>query len=171
MSPIMQLIGHGSEILSMKFSPDGKSIASSAADKLVFVWRVYGECENFLMLKGHKNAVLEVAWSADGEKLLSCSADKTSRVWDVNEGKQIKKVAEHESFVNSICPQRKGTHLFATGSDDATSKVWDVRSKRSVSTFADKFPVTCVAFSDASDQIYSGGIDNMIKVRLKGPDP
>ena len=61
MAPIMQLTGHGSEVLSMKFSPDGKSIASSAADKLVFAWRVYGECENYLMLKGHKNAVLEVS--------------------------------------------------------------------------------------------------------------
>lgn len=164
MAPIMQLTGHGSEVLSMKFSPDGKSIASSAADKLVFAWRVYGECENYLMLKGHKNAVLEVQWSSDGEKLLSCSADKTCRVWDVNEGKQVKKVSEHESFVNSICPQRRSPHLFATGSDDASIKVWDARSKRSTHTFKDRFQITSVAFADASDQVYAGGLDNSIKV-------
>jgi Prp8 binding protein len=85
-------------------------------------------------------------------------------VWDVCEGKQIKKVAEHDSFVNSICPQRRSPNLFATGSDDSTVKVWDVRSKRSSQTFKDKFQVTSVAFSDSSDQVYAGCLDNTIKV-------
>lgn len=76
---------------SVKFSPDGQLLASASFDKQIcmcriisslksikrsslsfthrfvtVLWRVYGTCENFLVLKGHKNAVLEVAWSADG---------------------------------------------------------------------------------------------------------
>ena len=50
-APIMQLIGHGAEVYSMKFSPDGQSLASGAFDKLVYLWRTFGECENFMMLK------------------------------------------------------------------------------------------------------------------------
>ncbi len=87
------------------------------------------------------------------------------RSWDAQTGDQIKKSAEHESFVNSICPIRRGPPLFASASDDATVKVWDQRSRRSVVTFRDRFQITCVAFADAGDQVYSGGLDNCVKVR------
>jgi hypothetical protein len=33
-----------------------------------------------------------------------------------------------------------------------------------VITFSDKFQVTAVSFADAGDQVYSGGLDNTIKV-------
>lgn len=44
-------------------------------------------------------------------------------------------------------------------------QVWDQRAKRSVVTFKDKYQVTSVAFADAGDQVYSGGLDNCVKVR------
>jgi hypothetical protein len=37
--------------------------------RLVFfavLWKVYGECENFMTLKGHTGPILEVAWNFDG---------------------------------------------------------------------------------------------------------
>lgn len=40
-----------------------------------------------------------------------------------------------------------------------------MRVKRSVRTMTDAYPVTAVAFADAGDQVYSGGLDNTIKVR------
>mmetsp|Transcript_13103 Transcript_13103/g.38113 ORF Transcript_13103/g.38113 Transcript_13103/m.38113 type:complete len:352 (-) Transcript_13103:27-1082(-) len=162
-APIMQLSGHGAEVFSLNFSPDGRTIASGSFDRSIFMWNTYGDCENFMVCKGHKNAVLEVQWMADGEHLVSCSADKTARAWDAQTGLQVKKATEHDNHVNSICPIRRGPPLFATASDDATVKVWDQRVRRSVVTFSDKFQVTAVAFADAGDQVYGGGLDNTIK--------
>lgn len=164
LAPIMQLTGHGGEVYSVRFNPDGECLASGSFDKLIYLWKTYGECPNYMVLKGHKNAVLEVAWSTDGERLLSCSADKSARAWDARTGVQVKKVSEHDNHVNSVCPIRRGPPLFTTASDDATVKVWDQRAKRSVITFSDKFQVTAVQFADAGDQVYSGGLDNTIKV-------
>ena len=76
-----------------------------------------------LDIAGHKNAVLELHWSMDGEKLVSASPDKTVRAWDAETGQQTKKMAEHDAFVNSCCPLRRGPPLLISGSDDCSAKV------------------------------------------------
>lgn len=113
---------------------------------------------------GHKNAVLEVHWTPDGERLLSCSPDRSVRAWDAASGQQVKKMAEHTDIVNSCCPLRRGPPLLVSGSDDGTARVWDLRSKRSVRTFTEKYQILAVEFAEAGDQIYTGGIENVVHV-------
>jgi Prp8 binding protein len=72
---------------------------------------------------GHKNAVVELHWTSDGERVVTASPDKSVRAWDVASGQQVKKMAEHDSFVNSCCPLRRGPPLLVSGSDDGTAKV------------------------------------------------
>ena len=76
-----------------------------------------------MLYAGHKNAVLDVHWTNDGEKLLSASPDKTVRVWDTSTGQQTKKMTEHDNFVNSCSPLRRGPPLLCSGSDDGNVKV------------------------------------------------
>ncbi|KAJ6291445.1 hypothetical protein OIU76_023505 [Salix suchowensis] len=123
-----------------------------------------GNAKNFMVMRGHKNAVLDLHWTTDGSQIITASPDKTVRAWDVETGKQIKKMAEHSSFVNSCCPSRRGPPLVVSGSDDGTSKLWDLRQKGAIQTFPDKYQITAVSFSDASDKIFTGGIDNDVKV-------
>ncbi|GJP34273.1 hypothetical protein CLOM_g18720 [Closterium sp. NIES-68] len=164
LAPIMLLTGHAAGVFTMKFSPDGEVIASGSQDKEIFLWRIEGECDNYMVLKGHKNVVLELHWAADGHSIVSASPDQTVRAWDVETGKQIKKMAEHSSFVNSCCPAPRGPPLIVSGSDDGTAKLWDMRVRGCIQTFPDKYQVTSVAFSYNGDKVYSGGIDNQVKV-------
>lgn len=90
LAPIMQLAGHGGDVLTMRFSPDGQVLASGSFDRTILLWRTYDECENYMMVRGHKNAVLEVHWFSNGEQLLSCSADKSVRCWDADSGMQVR---------------------------------------------------------------------------------
>ncbi|KMZ74558.1 putative WD-repeat protein [Zostera marina] len=163
-SPIMLLTGHQSGIYTMKFNPAGTVIASGSHDRDIFLWYIHGECKNYMVLRGHKNAVLDVQWNTDGTQIISTSADKTLRAWDVDTGKQVKKMVEHAEPVNSCCPSRRGPPLVVSGSDDGTAKLWDLRQRGSVQTVTENYQVTAVCFSDASDKIYSAGIDNDVKV-------
>uniref|UniRef100_A0A0D6R802 Uncharacterized protein n=1 Tax=Araucaria cunninghamii TaxID=56994 RepID=A0A0D6R802_ARACU len=163
-SPIMVLTGHQGAIYTMKFNPTGNVIASGSHDKDIFLWNVHGDCKNFMVLKGHKNAILDLHWTTDGSQIISASPDKTLRAWDAETGMQVKKMAEHSSFVNSCCPSRRGPPLVVSGSDDGTAKLWDLRHRGAIQTFPDRFQTTAVGFSDSADKIYTGGIDNEIKV-------
>ena len=117
-----------------------------------------------MMITGHRNAVLEVQWMTDGTQLLSCSADKTVRAWDAETGASVKQMKEHSGVVNSVCPARRGPPLLVSGSDDGLTKLWDLRVRRCVHSFTSRYPVTAVAFADAGDAVYAGGLDNEVHV-------
>uniref|UniRef100_A0A6B2L9S8 Uncharacterized protein n=1 Tax=Arcella intermedia TaxID=1963864 RepID=A0A6B2L9S8_9EUKA len=161
-APIMLLTGHMADVSSVKFSPDGHSLASASADKQIFLWEVFGDCTNYQVLKGHKNVVLEVLWSTDSTQLYSASADKTAGVWDALRGKRIRRLAEHSSYVSSISPARRTTTKCVSCSDDGTAKLWDLNERNSVLTLPHQYPVTSVTFDDSGDQVFTGGIDNLI---------
>ena len=164
MAPTMKLEGHQGEIYTMKFAPHGIFLATAGFDKEVYVWETYGDCPHVMTLKGHKNAVQEVQWSTDSETIYTASADKTVMVWDADTGTRIKKVVGHDSFVNSVCPARRGPPVFVSGSDDGTSRVWDLRAcRRAQATFKQKYQVTSVCMSDGGDQIFAGSLDNTVR--------
>jgi len=163
MAPTMCLSGHADHVYTVKFNKDGTMIASGSRDKMIFLWNVYGECENTMVLKGHSGPVLDLVWSRDGEQIYSGSADKTAAVFDVESGERIRKLRDHSSYVNSVCPSRHGDPLLVSGSDDCSAMVWDVRVKGAQHVFSTEYQVTAVAFSDDAQLVFSGGIDNEIR--------
>jgi len=160
-APIMLLEGHQADVSVVKFSPDGQSLASAGADRQILLWEVYGECTNYDVLKGHKNVILELMWSLDNGSLFTASADKTAAVWDVQRAKITKRMTEHTSYVSSICPS-KDAQTCVTCSDDGTAKLWDVRVRASQLTLAHQYPLTAVCFDEKSEQVFTGGTDNLI---------
>jgi Prp8 binding protein len=160
----MLLSGHADAVLTMRFNPTGDVIASGSHDKTILLWRTYGECENFLVLRGHKNAVLEVHWTQDGEGLISCSPDKTVRAWDAETSEEIARFSEHAAVVNSCCPLRRGPPLVVSVSDDCTARLWDLRERNAVRDISERYPLTSVSFSEGGDQIYTSGIENVVRV-------
>jgi len=166
-APIMLLTGHEAAVNSISFSPDGKYLASSSADKTILLWEVFGDCKNYGILRGHKNQVLEVQWGKDINRLFSAGADQSGAVWDLERNKRVKRLGEHTATVHSISAgTNAASRSCVTVSDDGTAKMWDLRSKSSIMTLPHQYPLTSVAFenrtSEAEGFIYCGGIDNLI---------
>jgi Prp8 binding protein len=65
-APIVTLTGHEGEIFSGKFSPDGSILATAGFDRRIFLWNVYGECENSVCLAGHASAITDLRFNHDG---------------------------------------------------------------------------------------------------------
>lgn len=122
----MLLTGHAGEIFAIRASKDGTCLASAGFDQQIFLWNIYGDCENFSTLKGHKGSVMEgniyyicyfiivvfsVHFSTDCSYLFSASTDKTVRIWDMETGNCVRKFTSHTGFVNSVHPARRGLML------------------------------------------------------------
>ena len=69
--------------ISFAFSPDGRLLATGAADKTVRVWDV-ATAEELRQFDGHIDRVSYVDFSPDGKTLASASWDGTVLLWDTS---------------------------------------------------------------------------------------
>jgi predicted NACHT family NTPase len=83
------LPGHTSDVTSVAFSPDGKTLASGSDDHTIRLWDVATHQQISAPLTGHTDSVKSVAFSPDGKTLASGSHDTTIRLWDVSAHRQI----------------------------------------------------------------------------------
>lgn len=103
-------------------------------------------------------------WSRDGKSIYTATADSLIGNWDAETGQRTRRHIGHEDIVNCVDVSRKGLEIIASGSDDGTIGIWDPRVKEAVDYIETNFPITAVAIGDSGTELYSGGIENDIKV-------
>ncbi|MEQ1712622.1 MAG: NB-ARC domain-containing protein, partial [Hyphomicrobium sp.] len=81
--------GHGGEVNSAAFSPDGRRIVSGSWDKTVRQWETATGATIGAPLAGHKEEVRAVAFSPDGTRIVSGSRDGTLRLWNAASGAAV----------------------------------------------------------------------------------
>lgn len=84
--------------------------------------------------------------------------------WDLGTGQRIRRHLGHEEIINCLDVSRRGQELLISGSDDGYIGIWDPRQRDALDFLETEFPITAVALAEAGNEIYSGGIDNDIKV-------
>jgi WD40 repeat protein len=101
-------------VLSVVFSPDGRTVATTADDGSVALWAVAtgAERESFL---GHASGAASGAFSPDGQTLYSAGQDGTVIVWDVAGERRLVR-----SFRFAKAPLPDGTASVGAVSPDGT---------------------------------------------------
>jgi WD40 repeat protein/tRNA A-37 threonylcarbamoyl transferase component Bud32 len=157
------LKGHSSDVNSVVFSPDGKTLASASDDETIKLWNPATGKET-QTLKGHSQWVWTVAFSPDGKILASGSADKTIKLWDLEKGTVINTLVGHTDGVTGVAFSPDGKTL-ASGSLDKTIKLWNVGAGKEICTLkGHSKAIASVAFSPDGATLASGSWDKTIKL-------
>ncbi|PIO56827.1 WD domain, G-beta repeat protein, partial [Teladorsagia circumcincta] len=101
---------------------ENKSEPQRCSNLKIFLWNVYGECENFSVIRGHSGAIMDIHFNTDSSLLVSCATDKTVRVWDMETGACRRKFKSHVDIVNACHPSRRGPQLVCSAGDDGLVK-------------------------------------------------
>lgn len=116
------LTGHTNAVHVVAWSPDGRLLATGAADRTARVWNSRDASEK-ISLRGHEGRVGGIAWSPDGTLIATASADRTVRIWDSRSGSQLRVLRGHRRRVCSVDWSPDGERV-ATASSDQTVRIW-----------------------------------------------
>jgi WD40 repeat protein len=108
---------HADAVTRVRFSPDGRLLATASADTTAALWDAKGQRR--LTLKGHRKILLGLSFSPDGSRLATGAADSTVRIWDTRTGRPIRTSTEHFRTILAVAFSPRGHYL-------ATAEVYDV---------------------------------------------
>ncbi|EFH41230.1 hypothetical protein ARALYDRAFT_358770 [Arabidopsis lyrata subsp. lyrata] len=160
---------HSHAVSSVKFSTDGRLLASASGDKTIRTYAIDIAQEDSIAkpvheFSGHDNGVSDIAFSSDARFLASASDDKTLKLWDVETGSVIKTLIGHSNYVfcANFNPQ---SNMIVSGSFDETVRIWDVKSGKCLKVLpAHSVPVTCVDFNRDGSLIVSSSYDGLCRI-------
>ena len=157
-TPIATLRGHDDEVMSLRFSPDGRSVATASLDRTVRLWSVRDETlPTFRGLRGPVRPAL----SPDGKRVATASWYQTARIWDV-QGTVLARLEGHEDSVLSVRFDAEGGRLVTASADD-TARTWDLDGKLlRVFPHPEAGMVRTAAFSPDGAQIATGCNDGSV---------
>jgi WD40 repeat protein len=99
----------------VRFSPDGRMLATGGADGVAKLWDVATWKEQF-KLKGHEDGITSLAFSPDG-KLLASAGRYSVKLWDVVSGRELPELSKHLKGGNFVAFAPQGC-ILATGAPD-----------------------------------------------------
>lgn len=155
--------GHSDTVYGLSFSPDGKMIATGAADKFIKVWEVPNG-KFVKSFEGHTHHVLDVGWQADGKLLASAGGDNTVKVWDFEKGEQARTIQAHGKQVTRLLfVGKKGE--FLTGGGDNNVKMFNSANGGNLKTFAGATDfIYAIGASNDGALVAAGGQEGIVRI-------
>jgi WD40 repeat protein/tRNA A-37 threonylcarbamoyl transferase component Bud32 len=127
------LVDHAARINHIRFSPDGKKLASVSRTGWVYLWEVESG-QLLYKYEGHSADVFAVVFSHDGRLMYTGSRDQTVEIWDTASGRHEHCLGGHGQFVTCLSLSPDGTRL-AAGSWFGEIVLWDPTTRDVVVSF------------------------------------
>jgi len=154
------VLRHSIDVMSVAFSPDGKSILTGSQDSTARLWDLQG---NLLQLfTGHQGIISSVAFSPDGKTILTGSIDKKARLWDLH-GNLLQEFTGHRGIIFAVAFSHDGKTIL-TGSTDKTARLWNLKGNEQQVFTGHEDIISSVAYSHDDKSILTGSNDKTARL-------
>ncbi|MDJ0620558.1 MAG: AAA-like domain-containing protein, partial [Calothrix sp. MO_192.B10] len=133
---LQTLKGHSDFIWNIRFSPDGKTLASSSSDGTIRLWNVEDGKLKKTILAHNNTWVRSISYSPDGKLLASSDSRGWVKLWNAGNGKLLQTIPAHRKpvrWVTYVKFSPDGKTLAST-SRDKTVKLWQVENGKLLKT-------------------------------------
>ena len=155
--PPRRFAWQGSHV-ALKWSPDGKFIATGTQENDIHVWRIAQATD--MRMQGYPAKVKSLSWSADARWLYT-SSQPVFTAWSFAgkgpEGKPPLQFGDEGAGLFTAVAAHPAAEFVAGGYDSGELQLGDIKSRRSVVLkMSDGSPITCIAWSPDGFQLAAG---------------
>ena len=130
--PHITLKAHAGRVITLAFSPDGKTVASSGGDSKVCLWNV--DTGNAIRtLTQHQHPVLSLAFSPDN-KMLASASERQCYVWDVATGDRISVLKQEQHKTAGVLVFSPDSSILVSGTRHGILQFWNPQTGHLLST-------------------------------------
>lgn len=152
---------------SLRFSPDGSTLANAAADGSVKLWdtKTGTECVTLRPREPYRIfARMVLEFSPDGSTLAAGESNGSLRLWHARIAREIGSLHGHGGAVQAVAVTRDGK-LFATASADKTVKLWNGSNGKLTATLTGHAGLVLAAvFSPDGRVLATSSADRTVKL-------
>ena len=152
--------GHTKTVKAVKFTKDGKWLASAGEDQTILIFNTDNYKEKKSLI-GHTHTVSGLSWSNDGSRLLSSSQDGTMKEWNISN--PFEKKYEICDFGPWQTPFTHDKKYFAAPCSDTNLVMYDVATGKPFMKFA-KQSGLCADVSKDSKWMVTASFDGIVRV-------